>query len=147
MTDNIQYLSKKAINALIKLFPDWVKYITGKLEGIRIDVPALENPNMSKGLFICSDGAGIEVNMDDDHERFFPWEYDSDELLIQSMSEFVKEVVEERIISALYKNGDKRIGSCWLKPEEDARSAWEHGNPTFVRLKSWRGTYDQEINL
>ncbi len=109
MTYNIQGMSKKAINSLIKLYPEWEKYVTGELEDIIINVPALENPNMGKGLFFRSDGAGIEVNMDDDHEHFFPWEYDSDETLIQSMCEFVKEVVEEKIISALYKNGNKWI--------------------------------------
>ena len=144
---SVEDLSQKAVSALVKQHPDWEKYVTGKLEGIIIDVPAIENPSMAKGLFFHSDGAGIEVNMDDDHEHFFPWDYDSDELLIQDMCEFVNELVEEKIISALFEDGDRRIGSCWLEPGEDVRSAWEHGNPTFVRLKSWRGTYDQEINL
>jgi hypothetical protein len=144
---NMQNLSHKTLSALLKQYPDWEEFVTGELEGIIIDVPALQNPSMHKGLFIRSDEAGIEVNLGDDHDHFFPWDYDSDELLIEDTCEFVRDVVEEKIVSASFKNGDAWIGSCWLEPQEDARTAWKFGKATFVRLKSWRGTYDQEINL
>jgi len=143
----MQHLSQKVINALLRQHPDWEQYVTGEREGIIIDVPALHNPNMRRGLFIRSDEAGPEVNFDDDHDHFFPWEYDSDELLVEELCEFVKELVEEKYVSATYKNDDAWMGSCWLEPHDDPKTAWKFGKVTFVRLKSWRGTYDQEINL
>ena len=63
------------------------------------------------------------------------------------MDNLTKKAIEVLIEHYPDWKGDMRYISCWLEPGEDIESDLICEKPSVVRLKSWRGTYDRDVNL
>lgn len=143
--DQLNPHSRRFAAALLAEFPEWAPYLRlsaypGAAPGtLEVEVPP-PHPAGSP-LRIDTDNAEVTVSFADWHEHYSRWAGDTEDEIVRTAVDAVRDVVEERLLSVMALKGGRPRRGWKVAPGE--RVETRHGDLT--RVRSWRGTYDADL--
>lgn len=151
----IMELDQYSIEVASKIYaeyPEWKHF--EKLEhesGVEkaylyIELPAPAGSNLDKSIYLYTLDEEITVGMDYSHCHFNSWEKIIDEGDFENAISFIRALLSEELSVISWWNGEQWAGSSHQKSGEvpDTQGIFHEFNR--IRVRSWRGTYDEDIN-
>ena len=142
-------LSKDFADALFREFPDWrplarVERLESGADFLVVEVPPPSTAAVDSPLVVTTQGEEVSVFFDHWHTHFgWPTEMPVPNLFEDPII-FLRELVTERIVIAVWHNGQEWRGSS-AHPVDDLVSKPDEFKPVSeVRIRSWRGTFNRD---
>jgi hypothetical protein len=109
-----------------------------------IEIPAPAEANLAKPLHILTANKEVEVGFDFYHNHFEVF-MDISETVRQALG-FTLDILEERVVAISWWSGTSLRGASSEKSGRQPEAS-EHVHPfDHVRIRSWKGRYDQDVH-
>jgi hypothetical protein len=153
-TLELNQFSRQVADALFKRFPDWRNYAhvdenEDRDEGgiLYVEIPVPPESNLNRPLYILTANEEVVVGFDSDHNHFEDLiESGGSDSSIQEVLDFIIDILEKRVVTVSWWAGSSLRGATMI-PSGSKLEPSEHIHSfNRVRIRSWKGTYDRDIN-
>ena len=153
-TLELNQFSQQIGDALFKRFPDWRNYARvdeneNRDEGgiLYVEIPVPLESNLSGPLYILTANEEVVVGFDSDHNHFEDLrESGGSDSSIQEVLDFIVDILEEKVVAVSWWAGSSLRGATII-PSSSKPEPSEHIHSfDRVRIRSWKGTHDRDIN-
>ena len=148
-TTELNAFSREVAERLFERFPEWRPYARVEENGdetgiLYVEIPPPSGANLANPLHIVTANDEVEVGFDCYH-NLFELLVDTGETVQQAV-DFILDILEERVVSVSWWSGtsvrESRCEKSGVQPEDS-----EHVQPyNLVRIRSWKGRYDQDVH-
>ncbi len=143
--------SREFAQRLFTEFPDWLKfarfdpYEDFEKEALLVEVPGPAG-NAALGLFITTSEWEVSIGFGENfHTRFGASDDPQAGNFYDDAIQFLHDFVNEKVILATAWQGKEWLGAWKIYPDRQPIDAIDREEGVVVVLRSWRGTYNQEI--
>jgi hypothetical protein len=147
-TENLDFgkldgYSKRFSEYLFSIFPEWKRFATTEKDEftgnwyVQVEIPSPLHDSQ-RNLCISTFNEEITVGNEKFHTHFCYGE--SEQVDFHDAIEFIKSILDEKILFAISFNDDKWAGSESFELGEEPSSV----EGVNVQIQSWKGTYDRE---
>jgi len=153
-TLELNEFSREIADKLFERFPEWRQYARvdkneNRDEGgvLYVEIPVLPDSNLNRPLYILTANEEVVVGFDSDHNHFEDFgESGNNDSAIQEVLDFIVDILEERVVAVSWWAGSSLRGATMI-PSSSKPTPSEHIHSfDHVRIRSWKGTYDRDIN-
>jgi hypothetical protein len=153
-TLELNEFSREIANKLFERFPDWRHYARVDKNETRdeggilyVEIPVRPESNLNGPLYILTANEEVVVGFDVDHNYFENFgESRNNDSAIQKVLDFIVDILEERVVAVSWWAGSALRGATMI-PYSSKPEPSEHIHSfDRVRIRSWKGTYDRDIN-
>jgi hypothetical protein len=137
---------------LFEHFPQWRSYAQAEdtefESGILyLEIPLPSNSNLERSLYVLTDREQVEVGFDFNHNHFESVLGDDDSVDMKSVIDFIYDIFSDKIVAVSWWAKEKCRGGT-LACSDRLPEPSEHIHPfDRVRIRSWNGTFDQDIRF
>lgn len=148
--ETLDDFSRGFAKQLFLVYPDWVSLAkSGRANGADLDhliveVPSPAGADLARPLLIHTEDSEVTVGLDYYHAHYFPQSaipVNTDALA------FIAKILNEEISVGSGWDGDRWRGSWTIENGEEPILTSPLHPMTRVRVRSWKGTLDQDIAI
>ncbi len=143
--------SRQFATQLFRRWPEWVQYARFdpyedfEKEALLVEVPRPVDGS-GHGLFITTSEWEISVGFGENfHTRFGTTGESSIGDFYELALKFIADFVEEKLVVAIAYQEKEWLGSWKIDLETESLDEVEVGSGEMVKIRSWLGTYDREL--
>jgi hypothetical protein len=112
---------------------------------LTLEVAPPKQANVEYPLMIQTENREITVGFDYSHAHFDQWADDGTDAGIDTAEHFVRQIIEEQIAVFSWWLDEQWRGSSYLEAGTAPKvPSWSTSNR--IRVRSWRGTFNADIN-
>jgi hypothetical protein len=150
----LNWFSQQIADALFKRFPDWRTYARvdeneNRDEGgiLYVEIPAPPESDLNRPLYILTANEEVVVGFDSDHNHFEDLiETGGSDSFIQNVLDFIVDILEERLVAVSWWAGSSLRGATIIASSSKPEPSEHIHSFDRVRIRSWKRTYDRDIN-
>lgn len=149
--DRLNDHSRQFAHRIFRQWPEWMKharfdpYEDFEKEALLVEVPRPVDGSRH-GLFITTSEWEISVGFGENfHTRFGTSGEETKGNFYQEALDFIAAFVEERLVVAIAYQEKEWLGSWKIELEKESLEEVEVGPGELVKIRSWLGTYDREL--
>lgn len=135
-------------------FPEWRSLAREERDdaGSLVEILEVQPPagaNVAHGLVVDTSNDEITVGFDAYHSHFDEWVGDGTHFGTMAALEFIKQLVSERVAVVSWWNGEQWCGSTQIEAAQPPELPSWAGAPniTRIRVRSWRGTLNADVEI
>ena len=142
--------SRQVAAQLFEHFPQWRNYARAEdtefESGILyLEVPLPPNSKLERSLYVLADREQVEVGFDFDHNHFESVLREDDSVEMKPVIDFIFDIFSEKILAISWWAKEQPRGGTLARSDRLPEPS-EHIHPfDRVRIRSWNGTFDQDI--
>lgn len=149
--DRLNDHSRQFATQLFKRWPEWLQYARFdpyedfEKEALLIEVPRPVDGS-THGLFITTSEWEISVGFGENfHTRFGTSGEPAGGNFYEEALQFISDFVEERLVMAIAYQENEWLGSWKIDLDKESLDEVEVGPGETVKIRSWLGTHDREL--
>jgi hypothetical protein len=150
----LNQFSQQFADALFTRFPDWRAYARvdeneTRDEGgiLYVEIPVPPGSDLSRPLYILTANEEVVVGFDSDHNHFEDLlESGGSDSSIQEVLDFIVDILEERVVAVSWWAGSSLQGGTMILTSSKPEPSEHIHSFDRVRIRSWKETYDRDIN-
>lgn len=147
MKPSLDEFSQQVAERLFSRHPEWTGRETYAADGFfQLEIPASAEANTNHGLVISTEHEELTVGFDAYHDHFTRIvEMELDE--IESGLNLIDQILSEQIVAVSFWLDGKARSATQMDAGERPDFSRFSKDTDYVRIRSWRGTYNADIKL
>lgn len=147
MTD----FSAKASEQLFARFPEWRQYAKSEAEAdgkpfVRLDVPAPTGANAHCGLVISTANGEVTIEFDYYHSHFDDMVGNGTNVGTEAALDLIAQLLAEKVAAVSWWHGEDWRGSTLIEAGEKPKLDDFTGPFNRIRIRSWKGTLNADVD-
>jgi hypothetical protein len=144
----MEQFSHRFANRLLAKHSEWHALMQWHDSYFTITVPS-PGSGITQPIYVSTEAGEITVGFDRWHCHLFQFQDDDEEEESSRAVELIEQILGEEIVIVSVMNGDKWGGSSTARRSEAPKAVFADRKykGSRITVRSWKGTYDQDIPL